>query len=77
MPGSKTPTAPLADDMITFIVTGEGEIVGGPDIEANPMRADAGIATAIVRSTPRPGKLFVTATAFGLARASLELISTP
>jgi len=41
------------------------------------MRADAGIATAIVRSTPRPGKLFVAATAFGLAPASLELISTP
>jgi beta-galactosidase len=70
-------TCSHADDLITFAVTGEGEIIGGPDIEANPTRADAGIATAIVRSTPRPGKLFVTATAFGLSPASLELISTP
>jgi beta-galactosidase len=66
---------PFADDMIQFEVEGEGTIIGGAAIGANPARAEAGIATALVRATSRPGRIHVTASAFGLAPARIELVS--
>lgn len=67
---------PFADDLIEFSVEGGGRIVGSADIGANPVRAEAGIATAIVQSSDRrPGKIVVKATGFGLKPGSVEIIS--
>ena len=64
---------PLADDEIAFAVDGEGSIVGGREIGANPARAEAGIATALVRSTTQPGDITVRATAFGLSAGEVTI----
>jgi hypothetical protein len=37
------------DDMVTISVSGEGSFIGGETIFANPLRAEAGITTALVR----------------------------
>ena len=68
---------PLADDLITFRARGEGEIIGDGNshVRANPMRAEAGIATALVRATATAGKIIVNATAFGLADGEIEIVS--
>jgi beta-galactosidase len=70
-------SVPLADDAVQFEVTGEGEIVGDASIEANPMTAEAGIASVLIRSTRRPGTLTVTAKAFGLKPAMVTFQSVP
>ena len=67
----------FADDTIPFAVEGEATVIGGPAVAANPMCAEAGIATALVRSTARPGKIHITASAFGLSSARIELVSRP
>jgi beta-galactosidase len=64
---------PVADDHVRFEVEGEASVIEAPD--ANPMRAEAGIATALIRATTRPGTIRVTATAFGLTPATLEFES--
>ena len=68
---------PFADDLITFSVTGEGEIISDASISANPVKAEAGIATALIRSTTTPGKITVRATAFGLTSAETTIESIP
>jgi beta-galactosidase len=57
---------PFADDLVTFSVEGEGMVIGDAAIEANPVHAEAGIATALIRSTSKPGRLTVRADAPGL-----------
>lgn len=56
-------TVPLSCDNhpIKFTVTGEGSIVGSSEIGANPICAEAGIATLLVKSTTKPGKIKITA----------------
>jgi beta-galactosidase len=70
---------PFADDLIHFKTDGEGRIIGDgdPNIGANPMHAEAGIATALVRSTSRAGKIAISAAAFGLATGGLTIVSRP
>jgi beta-galactosidase len=68
---------PLADDLVQFEVSGEGHVIGDASIGANPTRAEAGIASALVGSTSRPGKITVSARAFGLRPATLTFESTP
>ncbi|MBC8105315.1 MAG: hypothetical protein H7Z14_01900, partial [Anaerolineae bacterium] len=70
---------PFADDIIQFTIDGEGSIIGDglPEIGANPVRAEAGIATALIRSTNIAGRLIVRATTFGLAAGEVEIISRP
>jgi beta-galactosidase len=70
---------PLADDEVTFAVAGEGAVIGGREIGANPVRAEAGIATALVRSTSRAGRIIVTASAFGLSggEVTIESVAAP
>lgn len=58
---------PFADDEVTFAVEGEGALVGDASIGANPVHAEAGIATALVRASTRPGRITVRATVPGLA----------
>ena len=66
---------PFADDLVEFSVEGEGRVIGGGDIGAGPVRAEAGIATALIQSTSRAGSLIVKAKAFGLAPGQTEIIS--
>lgn len=68
-------THPFADDLITFTVEGEGSVIGDDRIGANPVKAEAGIATALIRSTGRPGALKVRATAFGLDAGEIVIES--
>lgn len=46
---------------IQFRVTGEGSIVGDSETGANPLCAEAGIATILVKSTTHPGHIKITA----------------
>jgi len=68
-------TYPHGDDDVTFTVTGEGRVLGDASIGANPMRAEAGIATALIQSTGTWGRIVVEASTFGLKPASLEFNS--
>lgn len=66
---------PLADDLIEFSVTGPAMLVDDRRIAANPVSAEGGIATALLQSGTTPGRITVTATAFGLSPARIEIIS--
>ncbi len=68
-------TYPYSDEMITFTVSGEGSLIGGEANFANPLRAEAGIATALVRTTPAPGLITVRATSPGLKEAVVQFAS--
>ena len=68
-------TYPYGDDEVTFRISGEGSLIGDEKIRANAMRAQAGIATGLVRATTRPGSITVEATAFGLKPATLQFAS--
>lgn len=66
---------PFADDLITFTVAGEGAIIGDATIGANPIHAEAGIATILLQATNKPGKITLCATAFGLQGAEVVIES--
>ena len=68
-------THPYGDDLVTFSVEGEGSILGDEKIHANPVRAEAGIATALVRTTAVAGSITVRATAPGLKEATVQFAS--
>jgi len=68
-------TYPYGDDQITFKVSGDGELIGGRSGVGNPVRAAAGIATALIRSTGKAGTISVEAAAFGLTTAILKISS--
>ena len=65
------------EKMRSFHVSGEGSIIGGAAILANPTRAQASIATGLVQATTRPGTILIGAQAFGLKSATLRLTSQP
>jgi beta-galactosidase len=76
---------PRSDAEIAFSLTGPGEIVAvdnGDPTSLEPFardhtRAFNGLALVIVRSRgARKGRLMLTARSHGLARATLELITT-
>ncbi len=66
---------PYANDEITFTVEGEGRIINDARIKANPVRAETGIATVLLRSTSHAGPITVRASAFGLKSAEVTLHS--
>jgi beta-galactosidase len=68
-------TYPYGDDLITFTVHGEGELIGGTSGLTNPVRAAAGIATGLIRSTCTAGTIAVEVSAFGLEPAKCEVES--
>ena len=72
---SRGTTYPYGDDMVSFRVEGPGVIIGSAAIGANPTRAEAGIATALVRASSTPGILTVYAEAFGLKAAEIRIES--
>ncbi|HBG58479.1 MAG TPA: glycoside hydrolase family 2 [Porphyromonadaceae bacterium] len=51
----------LAKEQILFSVEGEGTIVGGAAISANPRAVEFGSAPLLVRSTKTPGKIKISA----------------
>jgi hypothetical protein len=59
-----------SSDTITFNVTGPDALVS-----ISPVRVEAGIATAMIRSTARPGQITVTATKTGLNSGSASINS--
>lgn len=68
-------TYPFSDDMVTFTVSGEGSLIGDESIAANPLRAEAGIATALVRTTQTAGTVTIHAAAPGLKEAVAQFAS--
>jgi len=70
-------TYPYGDDMVTFSVEGEGSLIGDERIFANPVRAEAGIATALIRMTKTAGLVKVRASYPGLKDALVEFQSLP
>lgn len=67
---------------VKFEIEGEGRIIGGADILANPAPVKWGTAPTLIQSTLRPGKIKITASvlfdgAQMPASATLELESTP
>jgi beta-galactosidase len=70
-------THPYADDMVTLTVGGQGSLIGDESIFANPLSAEGGIATFLVRTTRVAGRVTVRATAPGLKDGTLEFESKP
>ena len=50
-----------AREHVTFTVEGEGAIIGGPEIMANPREVEWGSAPVLVRSTHRAGEIRIIA----------------
>ena len=80
MPTSATREIPAiptrtTNDRFTFSVSGQGTLIGDASIAANPVRAEAGIATALVRATAIPGTIVVSASAPGLKTAYMKFES--
>ncbi len=67
-----------AEPMVRFSIAGDAEIVGAdrPWTQANPMRAEAGAACALLRAGYRAGRVTLTAESEGLATAQLTLETT-
>ena len=61
----------LAREHITFSVEGEGEIIGGADIQANPRAVEWGSAPVLIRSTLHAGEIRI------IARATFEGVHAP
>lgn len=68
---------PIAIDHVKFTVSGPGVMIGDDGNWANPMRAQAGVATALVRSTLQAGSITITAEARGLKPATITFQSQP
>ncbi|MDZ8118781.1 glycoside hydrolase family 2 protein [Pontiella agarivorans] len=67
----------LASEYIHFVVEGEGEIIGDSTTYANPKKTEFGVATALIRSTVKPGKITVKAYSKGLEPAEMTFESRP
>jgi beta-galactosidase len=65
----------LAEEYVYFKVEGPGEIIGGPGTQANPAKTEFGTATALLRSTLKPGVIKVTAYVRGLAPGEVHVAS--
>jgi beta-galactosidase len=70
-------TYPYGDDIVAFSASGEASLIGDESIFANPVRAEAGIATALVRTTRTAGLVTLRAAAPGLKDALLQFQSRP
>ena len=65
----------LSNDYIHFTVEGPAEIIGGAENQANPMKAQFGTATALLRASTKPGLIKVRASAVGLTSAEITVQS--
>ena len=72
----------LNNEYISFSIEGEGRILGGPEIFANPAPVKWGTAPVLIQSTLQPGKIKVTASLWlegsqKAVRGELEFESVP
>ena len=67
----------LASGYVFFTIEGPGEIIGGEFNQGNPMRAEFGTASALIRSTTTPGKIKVKAYVNGLKADEIIIESLP
>ena len=65
----------LASEYVYFEVEGPGEIIGGTRTQANPVKSEFGIATALLRAHTTPGTIKIRAYAPGLASGETHLAS--
>ena len=74
-------TVKAAEPMVRFAIEGDAEIVGDgqPWVKANPMKAEAGAACALLRAGRRAGQVILTAASDGLepGRIVLETAENP
>ncbi|HEX4085306.1 MAG TPA: glycoside hydrolase family 2 TIM barrel-domain containing protein [Chthoniobacteraceae bacterium] len=70
-------TRVLENGYIHFQVDGPGSIIGDASNQANPMKAEFGVATGLVRAGLTPGVIHVTATCFGLKPATVDIPIVP
>ena len=68
-------TYPYGDGLVTFSVLGQGSLIGDETRIANPVRAEAGIATGLVRMTRTEGTITVRASSPGLTEAVTQFDS--
>lgn len=68
-------TYPYGNDIVTFTTNGQGSLIGDQQIFANPVRAEAGIATGLVRTTTVAGEVTVRASSPGLNEGVLRFES--
>lgn len=66
---------PFADDWIQFDIDGPAVVIDSSEIRANPIRAEGGIASVLVRAMTRAGTIRVRASTFGLQSAEVEFAS--
>lgn len=80
---SKGTVVPTADNLIQFVIEGQGKIIGvdnGNPVDhdsykSNKRKAFNGLCLAVVQSTEKPGKITLTAKSDGLKSASIEIVS--
>lgn len=65
----------MASEYIYFQVEGEGSLVGGASNNANPMKSQMGVSTALVRATTQAGVIRISAHSPGLESATIEISS--
>ncbi len=65
----------LASEYVSFIVDGNGELIGGPP-QLNPMKTEFGVATALVRPTTKSGPIRIRAFSDGLIPSDALIIPT-
>jgi beta-galactosidase len=74
---SRGTTYPYGNDLVTFTVQGPATIINNARIRANPVYAEAGIATVLIRAGTTPGAITVRAEAFGLQPGEVTFQSQP
>jgi beta-galactosidase len=70
-------TYPQGNDLVTFTAEGPGTIIDDARIRANPVNAEAGIATVLIRASATPGTITIRAAAFGLKPGVAAIKSQP
>ena len=68
-------TKVLDTSYVTFEVTGPASIIGDASTNANPMKAEFGVATALIRAGGTPGEIHVKATSKGFTPAEITFES--
>jgi beta-galactosidase len=70
-------TYPQGNVLVTFTAEGPGTIIDDARIRANPVNAEAGIATVLIRASATPGTITIRAAAFGLKPGVAAIKSQP
>ncbi|MFC2113539.1 glycoside hydrolase family 2 TIM barrel-domain containing protein, partial [Bacteroidota bacterium] len=68
---------PDSKAIVTFLVEGEGAVIGNGELGANPNESFYGVASAYLKSGKKDGTITVTAKAEGLLEGSAEITTIP